>query len=424
MSGERMSRKTASIVFAIALAVRLVIAFWVHPWLVSHGYQHWGWEWNDGYDALAKNLISGDGYSLDGIHPTALRMPLYPLLLASILKVVGPNTYIPCVFLIQSLLSALTALICYYLGSRLFDRTSGVIAGLIYALHPSAVIYVARCTTEPLFFFIIALSSLLLVEALDRPKAWTLALAGVCFGLSYLVRPVAILIIPFAALFLRLLHDHKGATKLALLAFLVSLVPLAPWTARNIAASKAPVLLSTWGGAPWFHGYHFSDNFFKVKGSRLTLDQSAMKARKELISKNSPELEKLSGIQRELAIDRASYSLVLQQVKKKPLRSIYIFARGLILTWFANYNKATIILGFVLFAALFPAFVWVSLKIICERSSDAAAKFLVSVVLYFNIVHAVIYPHIRYFSGALFAIAVLAAPAYTKILGKIFHAES
>ncbi|HDH96237.1 MAG TPA: hypothetical protein ENF73_00740, partial [Proteobacteria bacterium] len=69
MVEKRSVKVLALAIFAGALLIRLIVAFWVNPWFVSHGYRHWSWEWNDGYDALARNLVEGRGYSLDGTHP-------------------------------------------------------------------------------------------------------------------------------------------------------------------------------------------------------------------------------------------------------------------------------------------------------------------------------------------------------------------
>ena len=411
-----MNRKVATSLFFAALAIRLVVAFVVQPWFIEHGYEHWSWEWNDGYEALAKNLLAHKGYTLDGTSPTASRMPLYPLFLATILKLFGRRAYIPATFVAQSLLLATVVLLCYHLGTRIFNETAGAIAALIYAFHPSAVIYAARCATEALFFFLLAVATTMLVHALKKPKTLVVASSGLCFGLAYLTRPVAFLVLPFAALFMLALHRDKKPAATTLLVFAVSFLPLVPWAVRNYAASQRLVVLSTWGGAPWFHGYYFSDNFFKVEGSRLQLDQDAMKLREKLIKERWPDIEALDGIERELAADEAAYRLTLEAISRKPLRSAWLFVRGTMLAWFANYNRPTIALGLLLFALLFPAFVWTTLKITKRTFDDPSAKLLVAVVIYFDVVHAIIYPHIRYFSAALFCVAVLAGAAYAELL--------
>jgi len=418
-----MNRTVAFLIFLSAFAIRLLVAFVIHPWFIAHGYPHWAWEWNDGYDALAKNILAGNGFSLDGIYPTASRMPLYPLFLAIILKLAGPKLYISTAVFIQALLSALTALFCYAGGTKVFNKTAGLVAGLIYSSHLSAIVYVARCTTEPLFFFLIAIASLLFIQTLEKPSAATIIGSGLCFGLSYLVRPTAIALLPFAAVFLRIFDSNKKSILQSIAAFLISLIPLTPWAIRNYSVSKAPIILSTWGGAPWFHGYYFSDNFFKTRGSRLDLDQTAMKIRENIILQRWPDVENLTGINKERFIDKTSTKLVIEKIREKPLRSMFLFARGLVLTWFANYNKSTILIGFVIFVFLFPAFVWTSFKILSAPKSNVSAKFLVALVLFFDLAHAVIYPHIRYFSAALFAVSILAALPYSNILKRLFNIQ-
>ena len=69
-----------------ALVVVLLAAILVRAALMLAG--PWPFDDPDNYLPLARSLIQGQGLSLNG-RPTAYRPPLYPMILAPILKILG-----------------------------------------------------------------------------------------------------------------------------------------------------------------------------------------------------------------------------------------------------------------------------------------------------------------------------------------------
>ncbi|MGB9680911.1 MAG: hypothetical protein ACPLYC_01775, partial [Minisyncoccia bacterium] len=45
------------------------------------------------YDVMAKNILQGRGYSVDGVNPYGLRPPLYPLFVAFFYLIFGATPY-------------------------------------------------------------------------------------------------------------------------------------------------------------------------------------------------------------------------------------------------------------------------------------------------------------------------------------------
>lgn len=86
-----------------------------------------------------------------------------------------------------------TAVLVWRIGVRLFDLRTGVIAGLLYALSPLALISATRVGQDPI---ITALGVLGLYFLLTR-SSWTwAAVAGICLGLAIWVKYPAAYFIP------------------------------------------------------------------------------------------------------------------------------------------------------------------------------------------------------------------------------------
>lgn len=67
--------------------------------------------------------------------------------------------------------SAATVPVVYGLGSRLFDRGSGLIAAFLLAIHPYHVMLAQRARSYPLVVLLVSLSSLCFVQAVRRPTS-------------------------------------------------------------------------------------------------------------------------------------------------------------------------------------------------------------------------------------------------------------
>ena len=52
------------------------------------------WPGSESYIRIAANVVDGKGYSLDGLYPTALRPPLYSLILAGTMELVGARWFV------------------------------------------------------------------------------------------------------------------------------------------------------------------------------------------------------------------------------------------------------------------------------------------------------------------------------------------
>lgn len=257
------------------------------------------------YDRLAQRVLDGYGFTFDKLwwpytragEPTAHWSYLYTLYLAGIYWLVG---YHPLVArLIQAVLvGALMPWLAYRLGCRHFGRQVGLVASGVMACYAYFVYYAGTLMTEN--FYIIGILWILdisgqLGQAGESPPAALPQglLLGFALGMTVLLRQVFLLFIP--VLFLWLLwrsyryqtapgwaspitrkdvsfgetsSRHQGlVTKLRnkpvvrmmgilLMATVILLAAIAPWTVRNYLAFNRFVLLNTNAGFAFYWSNH------------------------------------------------------------------------------------------------------------------------------------------------------------------------
>jgi hypothetical protein len=202
----------------------------------------------DNYLPLARALAEGRGLSWQG-RPTAYRPPLYPLLLAPLVGLLGdrPSWGIRALHLaLGAGTVALTAR-----AARGWGLPPGqvLIAAAVVALDPVLVVQGRGVMTETLAAFLVAATLATISSA--RPSGWRgAACGGLGFGLAALCRPS---LLPGAGLATlaalgagpgRWRDRRSRATALAL----ATAATLTPWAWRNARIFGEPVWTTTHGG--------------------------------------------------------------------------------------------------------------------------------------------------------------------------------
>lgn len=207
--------------FILAFFIRLAVGFFVSGQLDSD------------FAKIAQNVAGGKGYSMDGIHPTALWSPAYPLILAIVFKIFGQQQF-PLI-IITAVIGALNACLCAVLGRKIFNRPAGLIAGVIYAATP----YLAQkeSGTEIGFVAFGLLAGLFFLSKTAELKkiSWVIA-SAMMFSFAYLVRPgigLIVMVIFFFILFIK--NNAKPFWNLTAAGVfaIVFLIGISPWTIRN-----------------------------------------------------------------------------------------------------------------------------------------------------------------------------------------------
>jgi 4-amino-4-deoxy-L-arabinose transferase-like glycosyltransferase len=242
------------IIFVLALAVRVG-----YNLVFSNPNLPYNYENSDAisYDNIAWNLAHGRGYSIDwnlfqgyeykaeAVHPTAIRAPLFPLLLASTYVVFGHNWFIARLLL--SVLSASTVLLIFILGQRLFAARIGATAAIVSVFYPAFVEYTGSLLTETVYMLLLALAVLCLIS--EKPRSLSsVVVGGLIFGLIALTRPEGLLFIPFVTLWILRQRGGLAGFKTAALFLAVTLLVYSPWVMRNYLVFKEFILATTGGG--------------------------------------------------------------------------------------------------------------------------------------------------------------------------------
>lgn len=203
----------------------------------------------DAYRQLAAELHATGQYALDG-QPTALRPPLYPLLLAAAMGR-NPQSDIPIAAL-HLALGAVTVLATWGAARRYGMGRGASVAAALVLVDPILVNQSRLVMSETAAACCAALCLWSLGAYFQRRSAaWAVA-SGASLGLAAVCRPE---FFPFAllvavTLFLNAAkHSERGLhVRHALALLLVAAAPVAAWTVRNVVALGRPVPLTTHGG--------------------------------------------------------------------------------------------------------------------------------------------------------------------------------
>ncbi len=245
--------------FAIAFALRLLVA------RMFAGEPVWDGHY---YDFGARRIAEGHGYSDDRIvgghvewHPWCHYPVGYSAYLAFFYWVLGPHGW--AAHLANALTGALLSVVVYLLGREgLGSERRARLAGALTALHPGLVLYGALVMGELLSALTVMAAFWL---AVFGSRAWTgptfllrlrgIAAGALVLGIGALVRPQALLCAPFLALALPLDTGARSALtrwmprlQAAVIACVLALVPVLPWTARNCRVMDGCALVSTNAG--------------------------------------------------------------------------------------------------------------------------------------------------------------------------------
>ena len=237
------------------------------------------------YDGLARRVVDGYGFSFAEGHwpvtrggePTAHWSYLYTLYLTVIYKFFGVYPLIARV--IQALLAGIfQTILMWRIGTRLFNRTVGLIAAALNAAYIYFFYYAGALITET-FYITGILWTFDICFRLLREDAKNIRFVqwfelGMAIGFTVLLRQVFLLFLPFLYIWIWWNKRHVepvgwkrhlgiSTVKGLVLSTSVLVLMVLPFTIRNYRAFRTFVLLNTnagfafyWGNHP-IHGTHF-----------------------------------------------------------------------------------------------------------------------------------------------------------------------
>ena len=231
------------------------------------------------YHSLAVRVAGGHGFSFDSPwwpatganDPTAHWSFLYVLYLTAVYGVLGPSPL--AARLVQALaVGVLQPWLTHRIANRLFGRNVGVVAAAIVAGYAYFVYFAAALMTEA--FFIVAVlwsidRALALARTCESCKRRTWLQLGVSLAAAVLLRQAVLVLVPVILLWAwreaGIVSPSAGRAASAVrreaafgvvIATLVLVAAVLPWTIRNYVAFQRVVLLNTNAGFAFFWGNH------------------------------------------------------------------------------------------------------------------------------------------------------------------------
>jgi len=124
------------------------------------------------YDQMARRVVEGEG-----ITDNFFWQPLfYPLFVSMVYWL--SNSSILCVKIVQAVLGAVTCVLAYRVGGKIFGRLAGILAGAITAVYMPLVFFEGELLAAGWAAFWSVATVLTLIKAAEKPKVSELASAA------------------------------------------------------------------------------------------------------------------------------------------------------------------------------------------------------------------------------------------------------
>ncbi|MFX0195016.1 MAG: ArnT family glycosyltransferase [Candidatus Hodarchaeota archaeon] len=208
-----------------------------------------GWE----YFWIAESIAGGHGFSIASCHrwmfvdfrssyscdeysPTALEEPVYPILMALSFKAFGKYGKF-AILVFQLITLFFISVVMYFLGRKVFNWQTGILAAFIVAIWPIAH-YLATRNLGPTVFggFIISISAFLILWSLEKVSIRRGIALGLMLGFNCLTLASTLFFIPISVILLLLSARPLMPVvwKTAFSILLTACIVVSPWTVRNL----------------------------------------------------------------------------------------------------------------------------------------------------------------------------------------------
>lgn len=243
---------TPTLIFLISFAVRFIYLF-----EFSHKSPFASYLYLDAlrYHSWAQSIAFGAEQVMEPV----FRAPLYPVCLAVIYKIFGPNLF--AARFIQMVLGALVCVMIYYIALKIFNKRAAIISSLIGAFYGPFLYWSGEILIVTLIVFLDLIMLHILLNAIDKPRKLLWLLGGIVLGLSSIARPNILILVPWVLALILLMNKFKGITItrksrfVYICCFLTGIfIVILPVTINNYRVAKDFVLISSQGGINFYMG--------------------------------------------------------------------------------------------------------------------------------------------------------------------------
>lgn len=252
------------------------------------------------YSPLAVNLLSGKGFTIEGIF-CSYYPPLFPLLLAACYKLSGvwniENAIYPAAIV---LMQSLSCAIFYHINFQLVSRRSAVWSALLLALYPFFIVLTATryaWNAMPLCLFFFAGSLACFFPALYHKKAGNILLSGLLLGFAGLTwGGMAYALLPFL-IYMAVFHRKEKKTWVLIFCFAAGfLMPTASWSLYASHKTGTKVFISSAASGSMAdglvrHEYSKFKNYATVRRAREKRDRGEIKNSRDIFAFYGSEIK-------------------------------------------------------------------------------------------------------------------------------------
>lgn len=346
IAGVRTRRKIyrLAIVFAVAFFIRLLLM------VVATTYR-FDSEWDFGFEyaRIAKWILLGEGFSSPYYvtpRPSAMMAPAYVYFMALIFSMFGlysvPSAIV--IYIIQSLFGALTCLVFYHLGTKMFDEKVGLLAAIALALYPPAIFF-SVMRVEPVVFIVFLLAWIIYYFLkISETDNYTLpVVCGLLIGITALIEPTVLsfFVLSYGWLWIYSRTPRRSTVKRLGIMGLVTVLSLLPWTIRNYAAFGTFVPIKSAFGLNLLEGNNpygdgvmqYTKGFFSVeereKIHRRPETPEQLK-RKEMLSEAEREQKRRLN---EVEADKLMFRKAMEFITAEPEKFLLFTMRRILAFW-------------------------------------------------------------------------------------------
>jgi len=215
---------------------------------------------NDGYIQLARSLAAGFGYVFEKDGPAVFhRPPLYPVFLVPVALFPGPlQRYV--IVIPQSILVGFIGMMIFKIANRLYNRIVAAVALLLFLINPW-VYWNAKNPMTPILqtFLYLIFAYFTTMELFDKTSfkplqtGLIIGAAGAALALTHAAMlPVVLLFL--LALFITAAVREEKRILTSVVAGVVVICLVVPWTYRNWVVFHKFIPVSGGGGLAYFNG--------------------------------------------------------------------------------------------------------------------------------------------------------------------------
>jgi 4-amino-4-deoxy-L-arabinose transferase-like glycosyltransferase len=334
--GQKPFRQSILFIVLIAFLLRLAVITIGHTYRITPRRDHFQFGWEMG--RLARSIAQGQGFSSPTDLPTgasAWAPPLYPYILAGVFKVFGVYSALSAwvILVFNSVFGALTCLILYRIGEKMYGTGVGRAAAWTWAVFPYAIYWPVRVVWETSFTtFLLSLALLLALRMADHPPRRRMWIAfGLLWGIILVTNTAVISMLPFCLLWI---------------------FYYLPWRRRQFLGAAFCVITAALVVSPWLvRNYEVFGKFIFVRDNlplemyEANNDQSAGLWTRDEHPGNNPEAMRRFQELGELGFMAEKRQEVHQFIREHPRRFVWFTLERTVYFWIAP-PQATIVDGY------------------------------------------------------------------------------